>query len=139
MPYSLPELLPLWQPTTDLYLPRRRSNTVLSQLCGVPGSWCPQGLLEPSEHLWWEWCLILSTNSPLLSSCWGFSFALGRGGISSQLLHCLPSYWGFSDLGHGVSPHGRSSEAQPRRLTLDMGYLFTSAPAKHRNPLEEME
>ena len=109
-------------------------------LCGVPGSWCTQGLLEPSERLWREWGLILNANSPLLSSCWGFSFALGRGGgISSQLLHCLPSYWGFSDLGHGVSPHGWSSEAQPPLLTLDVGYLFTAAPAKHRNPLEEME
>ena len=23
-------------------------------LCGVPGSWCAQGLFEPSEHLWRE-------------------------------------------------------------------------------------
>ena len=23
-------------------------------LCGVPGSWCTQGLFEPSEHLWQE-------------------------------------------------------------------------------------
>ena len=22
-------------------------------LCGVPGSWCTQGLFEPSKHLWW--------------------------------------------------------------------------------------
>ena len=44
-------------------------------LCGVPGSWCAQGLFEPSERLWWEWDLILNVNSPLLPSCWGFSFA----------------------------------------------------------------
>ena len=24
-------------------------------LCGVSGSWCAQGLFEPSEHLWWVW------------------------------------------------------------------------------------
>ena len=51
-------------------------------------------------------------------------------GISSQPLQCLPSYWGFSDLVQGVSPHGQSSEAQPLLLTLDMEYLFTAAPAK---------
>ena len=36
-------------------------------------------LFEPSEHLWWVWGLILNANLPLLPSCWGFSFALGRG------------------------------------------------------------
>ena len=66
-------------------------------LCGVSGSWCAQGLFEPSEHLWWEWSLILNVNLPLLSSCWGFSF----------------------DLGCGVSPHGSSSTAQlPLKLPL---------------------
>ena len=44
------------QTTADPYLHRRHSNTVLSCLCGVPGSWCAQGLFEPSEHLWWEYC-----------------------------------------------------------------------------------
>ena len=48
-------------------------------LCGVPGSWCARGWFEPSEHLWQERGLILNANSPLLLSCWGFSFALGRG------------------------------------------------------------
>ena len=55
-------------------------------LCVVPGSWCAQGLFEPSEHLWWEWGLILNENSPFLPSCWGF-FALA----------------------HGLSPHSCSS------------------------------
>ena len=67
------------------------------------------------------WGLILNANSPLLLSCWGFSFALGHG-VSSQLLQRLPSYWGFSDLGRGVSPHSRSSKAQLLLLTLDVGY-----------------
>ena len=61
----------------------RTSTDVQTQLClslcGVPGSWCAQGWLEPSECLWWEWGLILNVNLPLLPSCWGFSFALGCG------------------------------------------------------------
>ena len=76
-------------------------------LCGVSGSLGPQGLFEPSEHLWQEWGLILNINSPLLLSCWGFSFALGRGvsprscsSTTQPLLQRLPSCWGFSDLGH---------------------------------------
>ena len=48
-------------------------------LCGISGSWCAQGLFEPSECLWWVRGLILNTISPLSPSCWGFSFALGRG------------------------------------------------------------
>ena len=38
-------------------------------LCGVPGSWCAQGLFEPSEPLWRVWGLILKTILPLLPSC----------------------------------------------------------------------
>ena len=37
-------------------------------VCGVSGSWCAQGLFEPSEHVWREWDLILSANLPLLPS-----------------------------------------------------------------------
>ena len=48
-------------------------------LCGVSGSWCIQGLFEPSECLWQIKGLILNTISPLLPSCWGISFALGLG------------------------------------------------------------
>ena len=48
-------------------------------LCGVSGSWCEQGMFEPSEHLWQVWGLILNVISPLLPSCWDFSFALGCG------------------------------------------------------------
>ena len=36
-------------------------------------------LFEPYEHLWPVWGLSLNAISPLLPSCWGFSFALGRG------------------------------------------------------------
>ena len=35
-------------------------------------------LFESSKCLWWMWGLIQDVISPLLPSCWGFSFALGR-------------------------------------------------------------
>ena len=44
---------------------------------------------------------------------------------SDALSQHLPSYLGFSYLGHGVSLHDCSSKAQP--LTLDEGYLLTAA------------
>ena len=47
---------------------------------------------------------------------------------SDALWQHLPSYLGFSYLGHGVSLHGRSSKAQPLLLTLDEGYFLTAAP-----------
>ena len=59
-------------------------------LCGVSGFWYAQGMFELSEHLWRVWGLILNTISPLLPFCWG-----------------------FSTLGHGVSPHSCSSTTQP--------------------------
>ena len=40
----------------------------------------------------------------------------------------LPSYLGFSYLGHGISLHSCSSKAQSLLLTLDEGYLLTAAP-----------
>ena len=42
-------------------------------------------------------------------------------------LQHLPSYLGFSYLGCGVSLHGSSSKVQPLLLTLDEGYLLTTA------------
>ena len=45
---------------------------------------------------------------------------------SDVLLQHLPSYLGFSYLGHGVSLQGCSSKAQPLLLTLDEGYLLTA-------------
>ena len=36
-------------------------------------------LFEPSKRFWRVWGLILNGISPLLPSCWGFSFALARG------------------------------------------------------------
>ena len=47
---------------------------------------------------------------------------------SDALSQHLPSYLGFSYLGHGVSIHGCSSKAQPLLLTLDEGYLLRATP-----------
>ena len=47
---------------------------------------------------------------------------------SDALSQHLLSYLGFSYLGRGVSLHGCSSKVQPLLLTLDQGYLLTTAP-----------
>ena len=47
---------------------------------------------------------------------------------SDALSQHLPSYLGFSYLGHGVCLHGCSSKVQLLLLTLDEGYLLTTAP-----------
>ena len=46
---------------------------------GSLGPGADKVLFEPSENLWYVWGLILNAISPLLTSCWGFSFALGCG------------------------------------------------------------
>ena len=46
---------------------------------------------------------------------------------SDALLQHLPSYLGFSYLGHGLSLHSCSSKTQKLLLTLDKGYLLTAA------------
>ena len=79
-------------------------------LHGVPGSWCAQGLFEPSECLWHDWSLIVKVNLPLLPSCWGSSFSLGCGVLS----HSHSSVYRLTGF----------------FLTLDMGYLLTASPAK---------
>ena len=48
--------------------------------------------------------------------------------LSDALSPHLPSYLGFSYLEHGVSLDGCSSKVQPLLLTLDKGYLLTTAP-----------
>ena len=48
-------------------------------------------------------------------------------GAFQVLLQHLPSYLGFSYLGRGVSLHICSSKAEPLLLTLDEGYLLTTA------------
>ena len=92
---------------THLCLHRRHPSTDLS-LHGVSGSWCTQVMFEPSERFWCVWDLILNPISPLLPSCWGFSFALvhgvslqSRSSTAKPLFQCLPSCWGFSALERG--------------------------------------
>ena len=74
-----PEPLPLRQATADPYLHRRLKHRSGSVSVGSQGLGVHKVLPEPSEHLWQVWCLILNAISPLLLSCWGFSFALGHG------------------------------------------------------------
>ena len=88
-------------------------------LCGVSGTWCAQGMFEPSECLWWVRGLVLNVISCLLPSCWGFSFALGhvvfpQSCSSTVQPPCwyLPSCWGFSAIERGLSPYSRSSAMQ---------------------------
>ena len=52
---------------------------VAQSLVGSLGPGAHKVLFEPSESLWRVWGLILHVISPLLPSCWGFSFALGCG------------------------------------------------------------
>ena len=49
-------------------------------------------LLASSECLWWVWSLILKVISPLLLSCWGFSFALGHGISFFSRIQLSPVY-----------------------------------------------
>ena len=70
------------------------TQTQFCSVSGVSGSLCTRNLFEPSERLWQEWSLILNAISPLLPSCWDFSFALGQ----------------------GVSPHSCSSATQSLQL-----------------------
>ena len=69
-----------WQATAD-----HTSTGDTQTLKGMSGSvsvgspHADKVFFEPSEHLWWIWDQILNRISPLLPSCWGFSFALGCG------------------------------------------------------------
>ena len=83
-------------------------------LCGVSGSWCAPGLFEPSGHLWWVRGLIINTNPSL-----------------------LPSFWGFSALGCGVSPHSHSSTAQ-LLCFIDCAKAFACVDPTNWKILQEM-
>ena len=109
MPYlSLlhPEPLSLWQTTAEPYLHRRCSNTVLSQ-----SPWSPW-VLVLTRFDWALWVPLAGMGfdskcefaPPTISL--GLLLCPRTWGVSLQLLQRLPSYWGFSDLGRGVSPFG---------------------------------
>ena len=101
------------QSTVDPYLHRRCSDTVLSS--SLWGLW----VLVHTKFVWALWASLMGMGfdskcdfAPptilleLLLCPWTW-------GISSQSLQHLLSYWGFSDLGGGVSPHGRCSWPWP--------------------------
>ena len=60
--------------TGDTQTLKGRSGSVSA---GAPST--HKALFEPSNCLWQVWGLIPNAISPLLPSCWGFSFALGCG------------------------------------------------------------
>ena len=74
-----PEPLPCSRPLLtrasagDIHTLKGRSGSIS---VGPLGPGAHKALFEPSEHLWCIWGLILNVISPLLPSCWGFSFAL---------------------------------------------------------------
>ena len=51
-------------------------------LCGVSGSWCTQGLFEPSKHLWQVWDLILNAICPSYHIAGAFPLPLDMGYLS---------------------------------------------------------
>ena len=130
MPYPgllHPEPLSLWQSTADLYLYRRHSNTVLSQF--LWGVW----VLVCTRFVWALWAFLVGMGfdckcylAPptiflgllLCSWTWGISSqSLEHQAATTSLpLLCLPSCWGFSALGCGVSPHSCSHTVQPQLL-----------------------
>ena len=71
------------QSTADLYLLNRQPNTVLAQSLGSLGPGVHKVCLN-TLSVWQVRDLILNVISPLLPSCWGFSFALGCG-VSPQM------------------------------------------------------
>ena len=79
MPYPHPELLSPQLSTADPYPSGSAHTPFCLSLCGVSGSWCAQGLFQPSESLWQEWGLILNAVLPLLPSCCGFPLPLDVG------------------------------------------------------------
>ena len=67
------------QPTPPPETPEHSQASLNQSLVGSLGPGARDVLFEPSEHLWQVWGLILNVISPFISSCWGFSFALGDG------------------------------------------------------------
>ena len=71
-----PEPPPYEATAGDIQTLKNRSQSVSVESLG-PG--VHKVLFEPSELLWHVYSLILDAILPRLPSCWGFSFALGRG------------------------------------------------------------
>ena len=86
-----PEPLPLQQSTADPYPTGYTQAQFCLSFCGVSGSFCTQGLFEPSEHLWWVWGLILNMILPLLLSFWVSPLLLDVGYLLKVTL--VPCSW----------------------------------------------
>ena len=87
-------LLMIHASTGDTQTLKGRCGSVSVESLG-PGA-C-KVLFKPFEHLWLVWGLTLNVISPLLLSCWGFSFALGGGvaffgGIEHSIVDDLCSF-----------------------------------------------
>ena len=108
-----PEPMSPWQVTADPCLCRRHSNTqsrvwfslLQKSLTHSLGPGVHKVLFVPSEHLWLVWDLTLNVTVPLLSSCWGFIFALGCGASffvkiqHSPVNSCSETSWDSGVLG----------------------------------------
>ena len=88
MPHAVPPRSAAARAPLPMAVAARRASTGDSQTLkgwsgsvsvGSLGPSAHTVLFESSEHLWWVWGLIINMISPLLPSCWGSSFVLGRG------------------------------------------------------------
>ena len=82
--YCTPSPCPCSSPLLICTLAGDTQTQFWLSLSGVSGSWCAQGLFEPSKHLWQVWGLTLNMILPFLPSCWVFYFALE---------HRVPFFW----------------------------------------------
>ena len=92
-------------------------------LCGVPGSWCRQGLFEPSDHL----CLYIYSKCRLASPTillglllcpWTWGILTATPAPTILLAFLRPWTWGIFSR--------QSSKAQPLLLTLDVRWLLSA-------------
>ena len=67
-----------WTPTSTGDIQTLKGRSGLVSVCSL-GPGVHKALFELSECLWQVWGLILNMISPLLPSCWVFSFAFGCG------------------------------------------------------------
>ena len=102
-------------------------------VCHSPLQWTTFCQTSPRwpAHLGWPhkaWFSFIELNKAVVLVCLDWLVFCDYGFSVSALLQRLSSYLGFSYLGHGVSLHSCSSKVQPLILSLDAGYLLTTAP-----------
>ena len=129
MPYPgllHPEPPPLRQATVDRTSAGDTQTQFWLNLCGVSGSWCTQGLFEPSEHLWQEWGLILNVNLHPHHLAWASPLPLDVG----YLLKVAPA---------SCNRHSSAYHFAGASLTLEGRYLLMAAPAPCSHPSSCLE